>query len=331
MTTTFRYGLSDLLRGLAPGRMQAVGLMQIIPLVGAETAGYAPADAVTVASPDYGVLDFRGDGSGHVIIPSGAAYLTKERKQDHALPHPGLVRKRDGVAHYNSAACIQSSMPGHMESAKRALNIMPFALRAAGLRVQNEKGFQKLWGSIERMNHAAGLTATGHLDVFLNHFAAQLDQFAAEFEPVPEQLGAIVIVNGAVAGIERSPTYEHWLSVWKPLVRDCYGSHAMLTGQTVKSPPGNRFALGACSSLQDLAMRLGLVRSQEDEATRAIVRGLMAETFEATYAPQPQDEIRVYDVSGAQFTGNAIIDSDSPVYLSLLANSAKSGKAAFSI
>lgn len=332
MTVSSRYGLSDLLRGLVPGRMQSVGLMQIIPLIGEEATGYLSPDEVEVESPQYGILGFMKRTKGKVIIPSGAAYMTKENAQDHTLPHPGVIAKNANVSRYNTAACIQSSMPGHMVAAKRPFTIVPYAVKAAGLRVRHEVSYSKLWGFIENLNREAGLAARGHLDDFTNGFAKQLDQFVAEFEPVPQMLGAIVIVNGAVVGIERSPSYEHWLSCWKPLVRDCYGSHAMMVGRTNKIPPPNRIPLGRCDSIQALFVRLAKVTEQESEQTRSLVRGLMGETFGTTLAPQtPQEAMKVYDIAGLNFSGNAVFDEEAPVYLSLLAISAKSAKQAFRI
>jgi hypothetical protein len=324
-----RHGLSDMLRGLEAGRMQSVGLMQVIPLIGDEFTGYGSPEDLEVETTSYGSLGFQNTGRGKVIIPSGAAYLTKEAAQNHSLPHAGYIPGKRR-AKYDDAACIQSSQGGYLPSKKRDLSILPLSLRVAALRVRRTHSYQKLWDSIERLNSKAGLTAHGHLEVFLDHFAKQLDEFAAEFEPVDKQLGAIVLIGGSVVGVERVPNYEHWKAVWRPLIRECYGSHAMMEAQGKKTPQPTRMALPKCRTLAELKAGLDKVNADEKEKTAKVVRGIMAETFDFEME-ETTGSHTMSKLTGTTFEGEMISVDGEQVYVSVIATSAKSQKAAFHI
>ncbi len=88
------------------------------------------------------------------------------------------------------------------------------------------------------MNKIAGSKDTGgHLEFFLDHYTDELDQFVAEFEPIKNQIGAIILVSGKIVGIERAPNPNFWLSMWTPLIRECYGSLAILESKTFNGSP----------------------------------------------------------------------------------------------
>jgi len=78
--------------------------------------------------------------------------------------------------------------------------------------------YDRLWPAISSMNQQLGIRNTaGHLEFFLQEFGKELDRFVAEFEIVPNQVGAIILINGRVAGVERAPNPEFWESIWQPL------------------------------------------------------------------------------------------------------------------
>ena len=80
-------------------------------------------------------------------------------------------------------------------------------------------------------NQEMGVPAAGHLEFFLKQFRKELDEFVAEFECVPRQIGAIILVDDQVVGIERAPSHAYWQSVWPCLIRECYGSLAIRVAQ----------------------------------------------------------------------------------------------------
>jgi len=54
-----------------------------------------------------------------------------------------------------------------------------------------------------------------------------LEEFAAEFEPVEGQIGAIIMFSGVPVGIEIMPSEGHWETYWKHLIRGCYGAEML--------------------------------------------------------------------------------------------------------
>lgn len=70
--------------------------------------------------------------------------------------------------------------------------------------MRKEQSYNKLWDSISAFNREMGVQVAGHLEFFLKHFCKELDEFVAEFECVPRQIGAIILVDDQVVGVERS-------------------------------------------------------------------------------------------------------------------------------
>lgn len=315
--------LSDLLRGLEAGRLQSVGIMQVIPLTGTEYTRIGPPDRLKVSTTGYGHLKFENSEPVTTIVPQAAAYLTKKAAQDHATPHVVVVET--GRTKIDTAMCIQQTQGGYIEHDTHQLKLLPFPLRESALRVRREQSYSKLWDSIARFNRAMGVAGVGHVDVFFNHFELQLEQFVAEFEPVPRQVGAIVLINGRVVGVERVPTYAYWRALWRPLIRECYGSLALYLAHQGEAPceqPTRRSLTGDFQSLDDLLAGLGAIEQQEEEAARAVVRGLLAEPVQA----EPEEQTGAFQVetlNSPYFVGQAVWRELEPVYVSLVATEAR--------
>ena len=103
-------------------------------------------------------------------------------------------------------------------------NCLPVAMREEALDGRNVRSYDKLWAPIRAFIRSVGLSNAGHLEYFMERFAKEMEQFVAQFEIVPRQVGAIVLINGDVIGIERVPNYRFFKVMWGPLIRECYGS-----------------------------------------------------------------------------------------------------------
>ena len=327
--------LAELLRGTVPGRVQTVGLMQVIPLTSIHSDDrFAMPNRLIVSTSNYGSLIFHNPTGKPALIPKDSAYVTKQRAQDHALPHVGFVAEGERVK-YMDAACIQESQGGTMQPEAHELIILPFNLREATLRVRTDKHYNKLWPAIRNFNRAMGLRATGHVDIFLEEFGQQLERFVAEFEPVPSQVGAIILINGKVAGIERTPSYDYWLQLWPTLIRECYGSLTLYTQKQEASfveheadlglaaPEAQilptRLALGQADNIKDLMAELWRVNTAEDEATRQIVRDLMAEPLTVEREAETMLGLTVETLQSRHFGGQCVRDGLKVIYASMVA------------
>lgn len=271
-----RLTVEEILRGTRTGPRQSVGVMEVIPLLGEDDDTFAPPE-VEVGTSHYGTVDLRNDGDRPTIVPPGAGWVVRQAAQDHAIGSGKLMRAGESVK-IDTAMCIQQSQGGYIRRDKHPMLVLPAALRGRALAMRNEAGYSKLWDDIGRFNRRVGVSVGhggGHLEYFLRHFAKQLDEFVAEFELVPDQRGAIVIVGGRVVGLELAPNRAYWRHVWEPLVRVCYGSLAIEVGRAL----GERASVGrplrvTDSSLEGLEAALAEATAQERADAEAIVRRL---------------------------------------------------------
>jgi hypothetical protein len=313
--------LNEILRGTVPQRIQPAGLMQVIPLTSEYSDNrFAMPNRLVVSTTSYGSLVFRNPTKKPALIPKDVAYVTKRRNQDHTLPHVGFV-KEDSFMQYDDAACIQEEQGGLMEPEARELIILPFNLRQVALGVRAMKSYNKLWPAICNFNRVMGLRATGHVDIFLEQFAQQLERFVAEFEPLPKQVGAIVLINGKVAGIERVPSYDYWLKIWSTLIRECYGSRVLYIQKKEENPNPlpTRLPLGQADSIADLITELQRVNTAEDEAARQIVRDLMNEPVTVEREAETMLSLTVETLQSSHFVGQSVRDGLQVVYASMVA------------
>ena len=175
-----------------------------------------------VFTTSYGTLGFRNPGDCVLIVPCHAGYVVKQVAQDHAMAHAGVVRSASERS-FNTAMCIQQSQVGLIQRGAHRMLILPYALRERALEVRNDKSYNKLWDAISLFNQKMGVQSAGHLEFFLKHFRKELDEFVAEFECVPRQIGAIILVDDQVVGVARAPSQPYWQSLWPCLIRECYG------------------------------------------------------------------------------------------------------------
>ncbi len=317
--------ITDLLRGVAIGRIQSVGYMQVIPLISdlVDDRFISPKDAL-VSTSNYGTLVIKNDSdngsAGIMILPSGAGYVVPQAAQDHASPIAKLIAARR-IATIDTAACIQQTQGGTMTSGRQEMTILPWGIKEAAFNTKDVKEYAKLWPAIGQFNTSLGLSNQAHLEFFLRDFRASLDEFIGQFEIVHRQIGAIVLMNGHVVGIERTPNYNYWKDVWKPLIRECYGS---LTLQYAKKfgddPPPPRTRVPLCSmdidNAEDLQKALESATQKEAENVKSVVRRFVKTKF-SRQEEQDEDGMRVDSIHNKQFAGQVVFDGERPVYLSL--------------
>lgn len=105
------------------------------------------------------------------------------------------------------------------------------------MRAQRE--FQRLWPQLAALNDRMGLGASADLRTFLTYFTVQLDRFVAEFEREQGQVGAVVLADGQVLGVERAPSPAYWQASGR---RCCAAATARRScaASTPASAPGTR-------------------------------------------------------------------------------------------
>ena len=314
--------LRQTLRGCETGRLQSVGYMQVIPLVSelSDDRFVSPVQVgANVNTTSYGTLGFNNQSKSVLIVPCHAGYVVKQKAQDHAMAHAGVVGPGSQRS-YDTAMCIQAAQGGFINNGDYRMMILPHSLRSKALSIRKNKDYSKLWSHISDFNQRLGVRAQGHLEYFLKSFKKELDEFVAEFESVSNQIGAIILIDNRVVGVERAPSHDYWLSIWPSLIRECYGSLAIEfakanSGKETQLSNENPFPEEICS-LDELESIISHIAEQEDERARHTVRNLLddelALTKEDTLAG-----LTIFTALSQNFEGQVIRDGEQIVYASL--------------
>lgn len=313
--------VEQILTGTTVGRMQAAGQMAIIPILDDGGSGdwFAPPE-FEAGTRNYGELQIRNRSSRETILPTGTAFLTSEAAQDHAAPS-AMILAGSSENQINNAYCIQETQGGLIRQTARDFLILPVQLRAFALAHRAQAKYDAMWPHIRAFKQSMGLSGPGNLIEFLKRFEKELEQFVAEFELVPRQVGALIMVAGKLVGIERAPSEAFWAKLWDPLVRVCYGSLALREAVRpgVGLPP-TRQPITASGSLEALSRAL--------EAAAEVTKGLVIATVETlrpkvlTAAPQVDQisgQSRVLTLASREYAGQIVTRANVPVYASICA------------
>lgn len=324
--TTRQLTVEEILNGTGLGRMQSVGHMSVIPILDdgdAQDDTFAPPD-FSVNNHNYGSVDVQNEGDGPTILPTGSGWVTRQAAQDHAVPSAALIKKGERK-HIDTAACIEESQGGYMRDAKELL-IIPAQMRPQALATRAQKSYGKLWPVIREMNKELGVTAHGHLAYFLKHFEKELDEFVAEFELVPGQVGAVVLIGDNIVGIERAPTVDFWTKLWHPLIRVCYGALALKANKQLGNRlPAHRQGLDVRSkTLDGIREALNEAQAKVEGITEAAVRAVGSTLLSAAdKADQEMLGYKVVTVASPQLSGQLVAKSRTKIpYASLCASGA---------
>lgn len=319
--------IRTLLSGLTVGEMQSVGHMQVVPLLSdtEDTSFVSPKEYGKMRTTGYGNMEFTNTTQKTMIVPAHASYIVAQAAQNHAMAMAGLI-KAQAAKLFDNAQCIQQSQGGYIASGVHEFSILPFQLREKANELRKQKNFQKLWEPIAALNSKFGLTSgRGHLEVFVDTFKKELDEFVAEFEVVPNQVGAIILIDGQVVGVERAPNYQYWLEVWRPLIRVCYGSIALEVERSKTNKPETRLDLGNVKTLSGLLKSVKNAKKREKDAVKSVVDSLLDTEFAAT-SEDSCEGATLYHVDNAQFSGQAVVKGSEPAFCSLVVKGKYSSK-----
>jgi len=219
--------------GVGIGPVQSVDEMTVIPLVGDNRGDVASPDSLKFESTtNYGSMVFKNEDSKPAIVPSN--YMVRGRgAQDHAMAGSGVVIAGQRKT-FDTACCIEETQGGYLSAEGNDEDVLPVELRRDLLNYgkRTERHYGKLWDSIKVWLRGLNLsrnTHSAHLREFYDDKTVRsaLENFAAEFEPVDGQIGAIIMFSGTPVGLEIMPTTAHWDAYWQQLLRGCYGSELL--------------------------------------------------------------------------------------------------------
>lgn len=316
--------IQEVMKGLKPGSAQTAGNMTVIPLI---------SDIVddTIASPEVLEMQTQGYGtviayntgtqeeSGLTISPLGNVIMTKQAAQNHAIPNMKVIQKGETVR-LDKAACVQQRQGGYIQKGRYRIMLLPLAIREDA--IENRKGhnYGKLWESISRFNEAMGLQKVGHLEYFMTKYRQEMDEFVAQFEVVPNQVGAIILIDGEVAGIERCPNYHFFKVMWEPLIRECYGSMSIQSAQANNyRVPKNRVPLSPrrLRTVADIRAALSTAKAEENKRVKKVIKRFIRDNFKKE-KDEEMGGFTVETLSNRQFKGQMVRKNDIPLMFSLV-------------
>lgn len=318
--------ISEVLKGCVPGKMQSVGYMQVIPLISSPDLidlRFAPFTDLISGTEGYGNMYLENKSKDYTIFPMCGGILTKTAAQNHGIGKAKLMTPKS-TAMMTHAACIQQTQGGYISKGNYNTTIMPYSMREEAIRVKDVKNYGKLWPAISNFNKVIGTTRNdGHLEYYLDEFSDKLDEFIGQFEIVKNQVGAIILLNGQVAGIERAPNYEFWKALWKPLIRESYGSASLIFGRkgVKKSPPLGRMPINDhnVKDLDSLEAEFNVAQKFEEDSVKQTIRDFINKPFKVTREEnEPNGTMCVDHLNGGQFIGQIVRDDEKIVYASLI-------------
>jgi len=224
------------------GKRTKVDQMTVIPIIGDDLTDEVarPEYLAFEGNDSYGDMNFiNRDENYEAIVPSNLMVISEESAQDHALSGIEVVPGGQTVKN-NYACCIQESQGGQLtREGMHEYNVLPLSLRKHCLSksFRSNTGYDKLWPEIKNfLSGVPGVTDQnqGHLENFFRPFAKKLSDMISEFEPIDNQLGAIIMFNDEIVGVEVMPTEAHWSRHWEWVIRGCYAAELLKLQKTDK-------------------------------------------------------------------------------------------------
>jgi hypothetical protein len=211
------------------GDIQVEDEMTVVSLVGDDLGEIGKPEAMKFKKTvGYGKMVFENSDKLPSIVPSN--YMVRGTGgQDHAMSKVGIVRAVSSKE-FLDACCIEQRQGGMLSGSGNEEDVLPVSLRKQMLTkaMRDKKEFGKMWNNIQAwIRGVPGISqSAAHLRYFYDNpeIKKALEEFAAAFEPVPGQIGAIIFFNNVPIGIEIMPSASHWLQYWKQLIRGSYGA-----------------------------------------------------------------------------------------------------------
>jgi len=318
--------IQALLKGYRVDRknMQTVGNMSVIPIISdVEFTNVANANEVTLKKdPTYNQLEFKNSSGSVAIVLHGWTLIDNDQKaQDRTVPYAHLIKAANSKL--VPANCIQSTQAGNFDVNKvkqENFMILPPSLRGLALQKSTFTNAETgaLWDGLGRWINNIDCKSEG-LTAFYSRFQNKLDEFVAQFEPVNNQLGSIVLINGQVVAIDLMPKYSSWAYIWRTLIRDSYGAEALRVKENIGSQNDNpTIEVGNIRSMNVLEEAYEKMKNDHYDSLQNVF-GAAAQLNVALKKQESIDELTLLKIENEQFLGQGVLHGkDHFVYLSLV-------------
>lgn len=301
------------------GRPQRSGNLTVVPLFGPNRPGNftGPLSGLKLNRVNgYGNLELHNpSAAGIAIVPLHMGYI-QDNAQNHALCRSSFIAAGQKRM-FEDACCVQAAQGGYLEEREQWFFILPLQLRYKALELRGQKSYSKLWDEIARLNASFHLDKRGHLEQIISRKRAWLTQYQTRLELLPQQIGALFLLNDRLVGMEIAPNAAYFQELWMPLVCFCYGVAAMPSEKQIKDLDRSILPFAA-NSLPALREKLhqNRLRWQEKVATN------LAKTPKQSFKVKEEErflDLTLKTFTGCQFAGQFVEQKQELVYLSLFA------------
>lgn len=193
-----------------------------------------PLTAVQAGNSSYGQISFTNKENKEVILPTQMAVMTKQSAQNHGMTKAGYVEKYGNVT-YHDAGCVQGGQTGHFRGTQE-FRMLPVTMREMVFdTVGQPSSYGRIYPAIQKLGIDTQSNAGNYLNVYFEKYDKKLEQFIAHFERPRNLIGIIVLVDGEIVAIDKFPSFTYAEQVWDMMIRDCYGSLAIISELKKKS------------------------------------------------------------------------------------------------
>lgn len=316
------------------GHPQSSGALSVIPLFARKSAGanlLGPQSGLRLSKVNgYGNLELSNPATdGIAIVPLHIGYI-QDRAQNHAACRSAFIGPGQKLM-FTDACCVQQSQGGYLAESNQWFFILPLQLREQALSLRRQSNHGKLWTAIAALNAQFALANRGHLELILSKQRAYLTQFQSRFECLPDQVGALFLINDKLVGIEIAPNHTYFREVWMALVCFCYGVAAAhherndrlinCTPETAIQPDTTKSPLVVPRDLDGLGKLLEKARSRRMQSIAAGLESMPLEVFSFN----EEERFLKYSlqtVESSNYCGQIASSGDSLIYASVFARSA---------
>lgn len=279
-----------------------------------------PLTALRSSNSGYGEMTFVNSDNKEVIIPTQMAVMTKQHAQNHGMTKAGYVSPRS-TARYTDAGCVEGSQPGYFSNTQE-FRLIPLSMREMVFdAMENGEGYSRIYPAIERLGRDTQSNTSNYLDRYFNKYDKKLEQFIAHFERPKNLIGIIVLVDGEILAIDKFPSFTYAEQVWEMMIRDCYGSVAIMANINNKNTM-NEFSktyeeIKAISRSSVVELLEKVMKETKERMTKDVadkIHELMEVSFEATRdtngQPQSTTSPKSYMLKGNGYVGQVIEESE---------------------